>query len=83
MTAGPEHFADIATRQFVRLKEMTMSQPSELIGQSCRDTVRDLVVRGVRTAEIHRHSAIPLLEAIGVDSGEAVDLVDAAEEAGA
>jgi hypothetical protein len=49
---------------------------------SCCDTVRDLVVRGVRVGEIHRDSAVPILATLGFEPVDVEELVHAAEEAG-
>jgi len=44
------------------------------------DRVRDLVIAGVRNQEIHRRSALPLLDAVGIGTDESRALVAQAEE---
>lgn len=54
---------------------MTASIPTET-----RARIRDLVTAGVRNEEIHRRSALRLLEAAGFTADEAREIVHAAEE---
>lgn len=56
-----------------------MTEP-EPIPAAVRERVQSLVLAGLRNQEIHRRSARPLLEAVGVPGQEASDLVWAVEE---
>lgn len=48
--------------------------------ESAQSTMHGLVTAGVRNGEIHRRSAMPLLEAAGFTADEAREIVYAAEE---
>lgn len=68
--------AEMLSRQACLLR---VPMPVAAIVQE-RYRIRDLVTAGVRNDEIHKRSAMPLLEAAGFTPDEAREIVYAAEE---
>jgi hypothetical protein len=59
------------------------SDPTEPVTDSCCDTVRDLMVRSVRTGDTSSDTATRVLTALGYHPVEVEDIVKSAQEAGA
>lgn len=59
-----------------------MTQPAEPVAPSCCGTVRDLIVRHLRTGDTTTDAGTALLLALGYEPGEVEDLVHTAREAG-
>lgn len=59
--------------------ELTRTRAQDAL-ESAQAAIHKLVTVGVRNEEIHRRSALPLLEAAGFTGDEARDIVHAAEE---
>jgi hypothetical protein len=86
---GPEHFAAIAARHFVRLREIPMLDPTSPIGANFNDpdhddpSARPAAAPTLPSAEDHYRDACRLLgEAHGVayNLGERRALIDAVEQ---
>lgn len=61
---------------------MSSEPVTDPVPPSCCATIRDLIVRGVRTGETSEDTATRVLTALGYDPTEVEDIVSAAQEAG-